>query len=102
MPYISQPQRAVLDKALTSLATIIEMEARNDYRTLPGLLNYAITRLMLDTIPEKRYWAIAMIDGVLNNVSKEWYRKYAVPYENLKCQLEGDLFPDTSRDPEWR
>ena len=66
MPYIKQENRLRLDLHIDALA--------------------------LGIIPEKRYWAIALIAGVLQNIGDEFYRRYAVPYEDEQIQKNGDVY----------
>jgi hypothetical protein len=37
------------------------------------------------------YTKVAMITGVLENIKQEFYRRVAVPYEELKIQQNGDI-----------
>jgi hypothetical protein len=57
------------------------------------LLNYACTRVALGVIPERRYASIALVSGVLHNIADEFYRRYAVPYEDQKIKDNGDVYP---------
>lgn len=96
MPYIKQETRKELDKAIEELSFQI-FSVSKDHTELPGNLNYCITRLVLACFIQKygklRYWMVAMIDGVLSNVSREFYRRVAAPYEDQKAREKdsGDL-----------
>lgn len=89
MPYITQGQRNNLDIEIEELSNKIKQYSISQW---PGILNYCITRLILKTIPEKRYYAIAAICGVLKNVSDEFYRRFAGPYEDEQIILNGDVY----------
>ncbi len=62
----------------------------------PGELNFLVTSLAL------RYWsksprnyrAINDVIGALEAAKLEFYRRLAVPYENKKIKLNGDVYPD--------
>ncbi|MEK7520599.1 MAG: hypothetical protein AAB560_00785 [Patescibacteria group bacterium] len=95
MPYISQNNRNRLDPRIAKLAEEINAVAKEtgDEKTFAGLLNYACTKLALQTIPEKRYWAIALISGVFKNIGEEFYRRFAAPYEDEQIKKNGDVYP---------
>ena len=94
MPYIKQELRPRLDTHIEALAGEIKKiaEEQNDQYAVAGLLNYACTTLGLKVIPEKRYWAIALIAGVFRNIGDEFYRRYAAPYEDEQIQKNGDVY----------
>lgn len=92
MPYIDPAWRMKVDFEINDLAEKIKLltEETNDQSYL-GLLNYTITSLILYTIPKKKYWLIAGVTGVLQNIITEFYRKYVVEYEEEKIKENGDL-----------
>lgn len=94
MPYIKQELRPRLDEHIEALASEIKKIAgeQNDSHAVAGLLNYSCTKLGLKVIPEKRYWAIALIAGVFRNIGDEFYRRYAAPYEDEQIQKNGDVY----------
>ena len=65
-----------------------------DTFTHPGQLNYAISDLL--TIYQKdrglSYQTINDILGALEGAKAEYYRRVAVPYEDTKIQLNGDIY----------
>ncbi len=95
MPYIKTEDRPRLDQHIDALADEIKaiVKEQGQATAFAGLLNYAITRLVLQVIPERRYWAIATVSGVLHNVLAEFYRRYAVPYEDEQIKKAGDVYP---------
>lgn len=97
MPYIAAEDRPEIDRAVRALAEVLARQARRDGEedptALAGMLNYAITRLLLTLYPEPRYWRIALVTGVLENVKQEFYRRYAAPYEDRKAAENGDVYP---------
>ena len=94
MPYIKQEFRPRLDSHIEALAGEIKQIAKeqNDPHAFAGLLNYACTSLALKVIPEKRYWAIALVSGIFSNIGDEFYRRYATPYEDQQIEKNGDVY----------
>jgi len=92
MPYVKQEDRDVLDPPIHLLAKTLNANYATG-RALAGPLNYAITRLILDTLPQTTtYSRLALITGVLENVKQELYRRVASPYEDSKAQENGDVY----------
>ena len=48
--------------------------------------------LRWQVIPVRRYWTIALVVGVFKNIADEFYRRYAVPYEDEKIAEHGDVY----------
>ena len=95
MPYISQSARPRLDPLIEKLAAEIKDIAKSEGYdgAFAGLMNYSMTRLILKVAPEKRrYWVIALVTGVIHNVLDEFYRRYAVPYEDEQIKKNGDVY----------
>lgn len=80
MPYIDQNARNRLD-------------AGDEPDTLGGL-NYLITKLCLAWLTEvgDTYGAYAAVVGVLETAKLELYRRVVVPYEQDKCEINGDVY----------
>lgn len=80
MPYISEERREALDDPFVSPASA-------------GELNYAITRLLCDYCGTKglSYQSIDECLGALEGAKLEFYRRLAVPYEETKIKLNGDI-----------
>lgn len=82
MPYINKEVREAVQK--------------NQYNISipPGVLNYKITKLLLDYIEDHglSYETINSAMGILSCVSQELYRRVAVPYEEQKMRENGDVF----------
>lgn len=81
MPYIKPEQRQKLDDG-----------------SLPqdaGELNYALTRLLHRYLEAKglRYSTLNEIMGVLSCAAQEFYRRWAIPYEDEKIRENGDVRP---------
>jgi hypothetical protein len=81
MPYISQQRRSQLDHNKSNA-------------TGPGDLNYQITKLCNDYLNRygPSYNAINEVIGVLECAKIEFYRRVAVPYEDLKISENGDIY----------
>jgi len=93
MPYIPQDQRRELDPHIDRLAEAVRSfhDGRNN-TSIAGVLNYAITRLLLDAAKPARYHDIAILTGVLENIKQEFYRKFASPYEDAKIEENGSVY----------
>lgn len=101
MPYIKEEFREKLDQAIENLInTIISITSDNKENEInipslylwPGIINYSVTKLLLGILKEPRYFNIAMVSGVLNNINMEFYRRYAIPYEDKQIKENGDVF----------
>jgi hypothetical protein len=97
MPYIKAPLRHEIDGFIDRLASEIVAQAQRseDPGAFAGLLNYACTRLALQIVRRQcgqmRYWLIAMITGIFKNISDEFYRRLAAPYEDKQMARSGDV-----------
>jgi hypothetical protein len=95
MPYIAQQQREALNPHIRELSDAI-LEEATEPEAFAGLLNYACTKLALDVVNgpegEMRYWKIAVLTGVFENIKQEFYRRVAGPYEDLKAGEHGDVY----------
>jgi len=93
MPYVRQAQRFAVDADTEDLAcTIMEIGGLSPEK-MAGLVNYAITRLLLRTILQTVcYSNIALATGVLENIKQEMYRRLAAPYEDVKAEENGDVY----------
>ncbi len=94
MPYIKPEDRPELDIHIDALAKQIEITAKKyGYDgAFAGLLNYSCTSLALKINPARRYWTIALLSGVFHNIADEFYRRYAVPYEDEQIKNNGDVY----------
>ena len=97
MPYIPPRHRQELDPLIDQLADQIVRQADtlDQEAAFAGLLNYACTRLALKIIRLRfgrlRYWLIALISGTFKNISDEFYRRLAAPYEDRQMERNGDV-----------
>lgn len=88
MPYIKKDRREDIHIQLDALLDVIDS-------TSAGELNYTITRIMIDHLSfEKKlgYEKVNTLIGVLECAKLELYRRLAVPYENKKCETNGDVY----------
>lgn len=96
MPYIAGDRRE-LDGLIDRLAESIVRRAQADdsEAAFAGLLNYACTRLALKIVRLRfgamRYWLIAVITGIFQNIGDEFYRRVAMPYEDKQIAKNGDV-----------
>lgn len=95
MPYIEPGQRPAIDSAVDRVAEAVRLYGA-DLNARAGLINYAVTRLllkMLEDDPRLRYHHIALVTGIVENVKQEFYRRLAAPYEDRKAAENGDVYP---------
>jgi hypothetical protein len=81
MPYVTKPRRLQLDAG--------------DIARSAGDLNYKITQLCREFIKgsgHTNYTIINEVIGVLECAKQEFYRRIAVPYENKKIKVNGDVY----------
>lgn len=85
MPYVTQPQRQKFQKAL---GLITEQGIKD-----PGELNFLISVLCITYFENKglNYQHINDVKGALTCAADEFYRKVAIPYEEKKIEINGDL-----------
>lgn len=89
MPYVDEERRARLHDELDALLDVVDS-------TSAGELNYIITCVMIDHLKhEKRlgYEKVNTLIGVLECAKLELYRRLVVPYEDLKIEKNGDVYP---------
>ncbi|MEK7567014.1 MAG: hypothetical protein AAB527_02690 [Patescibacteria group bacterium] len=97
MPYIKPEYRERLEGEIDNLAlAIVDVVGKDDDESAyAGVLNYTITRLSLRVaiilFERMRYKVIAMLTGVFKNVSDEFYRRIAAPYEDKQAKKNGDI-----------
>lgn len=97
MPYIAPEKRVKLDPLIDELARLIvaETKKQKDQAAFVGLLNYTCTRLALKILRMQfgqiRYWLIAIVTGTFKNISDEFYRRLAIPYEDKQILKNGDV-----------
>lgn len=89
MPYIKQELRDLIDPSLLVISARLYRDSN------VGVLNYVITRLIdvfLGLNPD--YSKFNAVIGVLECAKLELYRRMVVPYENLKCRENGDVYKE--------
>lgn len=90
MPYVDPPTRKLVDPLIDAL-----METRPV--DVPGDLNYLVTCVVDAWIGDKpNYTKINAAIGVLECAKLELYRRVAVPYEEAKKSLNGDVYRQRS------
>ena len=88
MPYIKPAMRRFLDPALNELFQRIAEHPEED---VPGIRNYVITRLLLETTPPRyRHYSQAL--GDLEAVKQEFYRREIASHEDKRKNESGDVF----------
>jgi hypothetical protein len=81
MPYIERNEK--------------EMLAAGGAISNPGNLNYMISTLLIRywKASPRNYQAINDILGAADGAKMEFYRRIAIPYEQLKREANGDIYP---------
>lgn len=85
MPYIKRDDKQKFyDNGLVNLAPQVSS---------PGELNYVISYIIADYFERHRnYQGINDILGALTGAQLEFYRRVAVPYEDIKIKENGDVY----------
>lgn len=87
MPYIPPTDRKKYDGIINKLNIAL---GESDWN--PGHVNYVVTRIIHRWFAARRKYAtINAIEGVLNCVAKEFYRKKAFKYEEEKEAENGSI-----------
>ena len=86
MPYIEQNRRDILDSDIKALISIMKSNP------IDGELNYIITRIVDAAHGEGGYARYNRAMGVLDCVSREFYRRKVAPYEDKKIKENGDVY----------
>jgi hypothetical protein len=93
MPYIKREFRKELDNEIWALGDAIKEIHQLGQSERAGLLNYAITKLLLQVYPksEESYHTYNEAMGMLGSCTQEYYRKHVAPYEIQKEYDNGDV-----------
>lgn len=87
MPYINQKARKRYDPHLKKILAELE---KSDFD--PGHMNYTFYKILVEFFKKRTsYRSIDEIDGILSNVGREFYRRWAVLYEEKKIKENGDI-----------
>jgi hypothetical protein len=92
MPYIRPELRTPLKPLIDTLGK--HLQETTDFNVRKGMLNYVITKLLLQTFEITdgvRYWKINDMLGVLDAVSRELYNRVSKPYESMLERINGDV-----------
>lgn len=84
MPYINSERR---DELYNSHENSIK-----DWPRTAGELNFLITIMCNEFVPENTYRNLNEVIGVLECVKQEFYRRVVVPYEEQKRLENGDVY----------
>lgn len=86
MPYIKERDRELLDP--------LHPDWKGGRIDTPGELNYLFSALASNYIETKglSYQTINDIVGALEGAKCEFYRRIAIPYENIKIKENGDVY----------
>lgn len=84
MPYIKLDSRIEILPEIDALVDSIKELTKGDLISTDGILNYTITKMLIELYPDARYHDYNEIIGMLECCKLEFYRKMAAPYEDLK------------------
>ena len=87
MPYIKSENRKKYERVLRELVDILKALPPEE---VDGELNFVVTKILKAVYP-LRYYHVNKAIGVLECVKLEFYRRVAVPYEDLKIKESGDV-----------
>lgn len=89
MPYIKQRQRESLQPLLEQIG-----EKLFEYCYDEGVINYLVTQMLTGYVwfHGKKYKVLSHARGIVQDVSDEFYRRVVVPYEQEKCETNGDVY----------
>jgi len=93
MPYLTDDARAKIDDHINDLIDVLI----NTDVSVPGGLNYAICRVADGVIAAKgeSYSIYNTLLGSVEAAKLEIYRRMVAPYEDVKCQANGEVFGTT-------
>lgn len=83
MPYIPKDERREID-GIVSLTWIGDLDA--------GSFNYLISSLLNEFLKDLSYERLNTAIGVLECAKLELYRRVAAPYEDLKRDINGEVY----------
>ena len=89
MPYINGWDRAKFASVLAALGDVVKAEGLSN-----GELNYLMTSLGLIYLDRhgRSYDTISGVVKALECAKLEFYRRVAVPYEDTKIKVNGDVY----------
>jgi hypothetical protein len=90
MPYIKQEDRPRYDKLIQQVVGVL---ADLPPEKLDGHLNYFITRLLV-TLYRPSYFNYNRVQGLLECIKQEFYRRRVAPYEDKKMEQHGDVYQE--------
>ena len=99
MPYIPKKDRKRLDVLIRQLGDEIEKvgdeyckKENGNRAAYAGFFNYSVSQLVGRFARRNfRYWNIALLSGVLENIKDEFYRRVAILYEDEKIRIDSDI-----------
>jgi hypothetical protein len=90
MPYIQPEIREEINKEVQDLLDMLQPALGGDVDD--GTINYVISTILNKFYNKQSYKTMQRAIGILACVQQEYYRKVMVPYENLKCEKNGEVF----------
>lgn len=88
MPYIKPEERL---RYAQLIQQVVEQFKTVPPESLDGHLNYFISRLLV-TLYEPSYFNFNRVQGLLECIQQEFYRRRVAPYEDSKKEQHGDVY----------
>ena len=90
MPYIKREDRPRYERLIQQVVgEFADLQPEN----LDGHLNYFITRLLV-ALYRPSYFNYNRVQGLLECIKQEFYRRRVAPYENKKMEQHGDVYQE--------
>jgi len=95
MPYIEPNDRKKYDLAIEKIVDQLNISGITGFYPV-GELNYIISTIIKKTLDRQglRYQTVNAIIGALECCKLELYRRIAIPYEDEKIKLNGDVYDE--------
>ena len=87
MPYISRQARENIAPYLDPLLAMLTL-----FPADKDAINYIITRIVVQVYAKGSYEQRSQGAAVLQDAHDEYYRRIMAPYEDKKCQEDGDVY----------
>jgi hypothetical protein len=94
MPYIKPEHRVKLDRHINELTNELYVNPE----LFKGNLNYIISNIINQYLIDINYNKINDMIGVLECCKLELYNRMAIPYEEQKCEENGDVYTTEVKD----
>lgn len=91
MPYIKQERRELYRTNILSLINGLSLRSKSDPKVLDGDVSYVIARIGC-LLYGHDFFEMNRFVGILDDAKDEFKRRVLYPYEDKKCQENGEVF----------